>query len=579
MTRFCEPRRTASTRLPVAVVDVAVALGRLLVRGLELPGLARDRGDEPERERREGEQEQHQRQSEEAKLADAAPFLGRRAGVRLRSRTKRRDCSAEARRLTSERSMAIAELTRNAVDVLPEGGLERKLALGRPLRVKLGIDVTSPDIHLGRAVPLQRMRAFQDEGHTGVLIIGDYTTRIGDPSGRSAERPMLSDEEIDANAQALPRAGDDRARPRAHGGALQRRVAVEARPTPTSSGSRATMTVARLLERDDFAKRFAAGEPISVSELLYPLMQAYDSVAIEADVELGGTDQLYNLLAGPRGDGGLRPRAAGRADDAAPALVGRREDELVRRQQHPADDGARGAVRPDDADLPTSSSAVVPARPRAGPAPAGDPMEAKLALARWIVARSHGEEAARAAEEHFTRVVREGAGARRRSPRRRCRPATRSTCRRSWSSARARAVDERGAAADRPGRRQDRRRAGRPSSTSRASRLDGRARPGRQAPLRALVSTETAARLLDTQACCYHSSGRPTRRRRKVPATRQLERHSDAIGYDRVPRLPRASGASRRLFLQPSRAARSLKTQQRETSRPRPRPLARPGEA
>ena len=97
--------------------------------------------------------------------------------------------------------MPLAELTRNAVDVLPEGGLERKLALGRPLRVKLGIDVTSPDIHVGRAVPLQRMRAFQDEGHMGVLIVGDYTTRIGDPSGRSAERPILTDDEIDANAR------------------------------------------------------------------------------------------------------------------------------------------------------------------------------------------------------------------------------------------------------------------------------------------------------------------------------------------------------------------------------------------
>src|SRR3954468_17423277 len=97
--------------------------------------------------------------------------------------------------------MPLPELTRNAVDVLPQGGLERKLAHGRPLRVKLGIDVTSPDIHVGRAIPLQRMRAFQDEGHTGVLIIGDYTTRIGDPSGRSAERPILSDEEIDANAR------------------------------------------------------------------------------------------------------------------------------------------------------------------------------------------------------------------------------------------------------------------------------------------------------------------------------------------------------------------------------------------
>src|SRR5256886_17084012 len=98
--------------------------------------------------------------------------------------------------------MPIAELTRNAVDVLPEGGLEAKLKLGRPLRVKLGIDVTSADIHIGRAIPLQRMRAFQDEGHVGVLIIGDYTTRIGDPSGRSAERPILSDAEIDSNAKS-----------------------------------------------------------------------------------------------------------------------------------------------------------------------------------------------------------------------------------------------------------------------------------------------------------------------------------------------------------------------------------------
>ena len=108
--------------------------------------------------------------------------------------------------------MGLAELTRNAVDVLPAGGLEAKLKLGRPLRVKLGIDVTSPDIHIGRAIPLQRMRAFQDEGHTGVLIVGDYTTRIGDPSGRSAERPILSDEEIDREREDLPRAGDGRPR-------------------------------------------------------------------------------------------------------------------------------------------------------------------------------------------------------------------------------------------------------------------------------------------------------------------------------------------------------------------------------
>src|SRR5438105_8236819 len=192
--------------------------------------------------------------------------------------------------------MGFAELTRNAVDVLPEGGLERKLALGRPLRVKLGIDVTSPDIHVGRAIPLQRMRAFQDEGHTGVLIVGDYTTRIGDPSGRSAERPVLSDEEIDRNArtyveQAMIVLDPDRTEVRYNGEWLSTLSYAEVVRLAR------TITVARILERDDFAKRFESHEPISISELLYPLMQAYDSVAIEADVEIGGSDQLFNLLA------------------------------------------------------------------------------------------------------------------------------------------------------------------------------------------------------------------------------------------------------------------------------------------
>ena len=190
-----------------------------------------------------------------------------------------------------------AELTRNAVHVLPEGGLESKLRLGRPLRVKLGIDVTSPDIHVGRGIPLQRMRAFQDEGHTGVLIVGDYTTRIGDPSGRSAERPILSDEEIERNAQTYVE--------QAYQIVIPEQTEVRFNSEWLSAltfaeviGLTRMMTVAQMLERDDFAGRYTTGQPISVSELLYPLMQAYDSVAVEADVELGGTDQLYNLLAG-----------------------------------------------------------------------------------------------------------------------------------------------------------------------------------------------------------------------------------------------------------------------------------------
>src|SRR5437868_8159946 len=206
--------------------------------------------------------------------------------------TELRDCNG---RLAAP--MGVPELTRNAVDVLPKGALEEKLELGRLLRVKLGIDVTSPDIHVGRAFPWQRMRAFQGEGHTGVLIIGDYTTRIGDPSGRSAERPILSDEEIDQNArsyleQAMVVLDPDRTEVRYNGEWLSKLSYADVVRLAR------TITVARLLERDDFAQRMAAQAPISVSELLYPLMQAYDSVAVEADVELGGTDQLYNLLAG-----------------------------------------------------------------------------------------------------------------------------------------------------------------------------------------------------------------------------------------------------------------------------------------
>src|SRR6201990_2286625 len=193
--------------------------------------------------------------------------------------------------------MGLTDLTRNAVDVLPAGGLEDKLKLGRPLRVKLGIDVTSPDIHGGRPAPLQRMRAFQDAGHTGVLIVGDYTTRIGDPSGRSAERPILSDEEIDRNArtyleQAMVILDPERTEVRYNGEWLAKLSYADVVRLAR------TITVARILERDDFEKRMAAREPISISELLYPLRRAYDSVASEPAVELGGTDQLYTLLAG-----------------------------------------------------------------------------------------------------------------------------------------------------------------------------------------------------------------------------------------------------------------------------------------
>jgi tyrosyl-tRNA synthetase len=302
--------------------------------------------------------------------------------------------------------MGIAELTRNAVDVLPKGELERKLARGRPLRVKLGIDVTSPDIHVGRAIPLQRMRAFQDEGHTGVLIIGDYTTRIGDPSGRSAERPILSDEEIDRNAQtyleqAMVILDPTRTEVRFNGEWLSRLSYAEVVRLAR------TITVARLLERNDFAERYKAGEPISVSELLYPLMQAYDSVAVEADVELGGTDQLYNLLAGRdvMEAYGLEPQVA----LTNPLLVswdGEKMSSSVGNNiplTMDAENQFGRTMRISDEQLAHWYELVLEEPP-----PTGDPLEAKLRLARFIVARSHGEEAADRAEEHFTRVVRQG---------------------------------------------------------------------------------------------------------------------------------------------------------------------------
>jgi tyrosyl-tRNA synthetase len=302
--------------------------------------------------------------------------------------------------------VSVETLTRNAVDVLPAGGLEAKLKLGRPLRVKLGIDVTSPDIHIGRAVPLQRMRAFQDEGHVGVLIVGDYTTRIGDPSGRSSERPILTDDEIDANAkfyleQALVILDPDRTEVRYNGEWLSKLTYAEVVRLAR------TITVARMLERDDFAKRMQSQEPISVSELLYPLMQAYDSVAIEADVELGGTDQLYNLLAGREvmTRYGVEPQVV----LTTPLLLswdGAKMSSSVGNNiplLAPPEEMFGRTMRIPDSQLVEWWSLVAERD-----VPEGDPMAAKLELARLIVRRSWGDEAAEKAEAHFTRVVREG---------------------------------------------------------------------------------------------------------------------------------------------------------------------------
>jgi tyrosyl-tRNA synthetase len=270
--------------------------------------------------------------------------------------------------------------------------------------VKLGIDVTAPQATLGNGIPLQRMRAFQDEGHVGVLIVGDYTARIGDPSGRSAERPILDPEEIDRMAarffeSAYTILDPERTEVRYNGEWLKELdFAGVLRLTRTT-------TVARMLERDDFANRFAAKEPISVSELLYPLMQAYDSVAIEADVELGGTDQLYNLLTG---------RDVMDAYGLEPQVV--LTTPLINSWDGTKMSGSRGnyiglleapdeqfgkAMRFSDEMLPELYRLVMEREP-----PMSEPMQAKLEFARFVVARSHGEEAAREAEQHFDSVIR-----------------------------------------------------------------------------------------------------------------------------------------------------------------------------
>jgi tyrosyl-tRNA synthetase len=311
--------------------------------------------------------------------------------------------------MPTDPSDAAAFLTRNAVDALPKGALEAKLATaardGRPLRVKLGMDPTAPDIHIGHTVALQKLREFQDLGHRVVLIVGDYTARVGDPSGRSATRPVLSGEEIDANArtyqeQAFRVLRDD---PRL----LEVRFNSEWLDMRMEELFRLvrTTTVAQILERDDFAKRWAARAPISILELLYPLLQGYDSVAVRSDVELGGTDQTFNLLLARD-----IQRAYGVPEQAVltmPLLPGidgvekmsKSLDNHVGVTEPPEEMYGRTLRLPDEA-MPTWFALL-----GIDPPPAGTPpRDAKRALARAIVERFHGPEAARAAEEHFDRL-------------------------------------------------------------------------------------------------------------------------------------------------------------------------------
>jgi tyrosyl-tRNA synthetase len=298
-------------------------------------------------------------------------------------------------------------LSRNAVDSLPAGALAEKLARAgeerRPLRVKLGIDPTAPDIHLGHVVVLQKLREFQDAGHTVVLIIGDYTARVGDPSGQSALRPMLEPHEIDANArtfqdQAFKVIDEQRTEVRRNGEWLDM-------PMEQLLQLLRRVTVARVLERDDFQKRMQAEKPVSMLELLYPVLQGYDSVAVRADVELGGTDQKFNLLFGRdvQQSYGQEPQAI-MTMPILPGLDGERRmsksyGNYVGVTDAPEEMFGKLLSLPDEAMSTYYELLLGEELDSSAP-----PLEAKRALARRVVARFHDEAAAGAAEAHFDRL-------------------------------------------------------------------------------------------------------------------------------------------------------------------------------
>jgi tyrosyl-tRNA synthetase len=335
--------------------------------------------------------------------------------------------AAGSEAVAEEHIRLAAHLARNAVDCLPQGELAQQLAgaaeEGRRLRVKLGIDPTAPDIHLGHAVVLRKLREFQDAGHKVVLIIGDYTARVGDPSGRSSLRPMLSGEQIDANAKTFQEQalrildGDRELLELRHNGEW-----LEMPLTDLLSLVRTT-TVAQLLERDDFAKRWQAQEPISLLEMLYPPLQGYDSVAIDADVELGGTDQKFNLLLGRD-----IQRHYGKREQSIltmPLLVGTDGKQKMSKSlgnqigitDAPEEMYGKAMSIPDEAVgeyrrlLLDDEGAGDGAPGQAGgssseqPALAGSAArDAKRTLARDLVRWLHSEEDAQAAEQHFERV-------------------------------------------------------------------------------------------------------------------------------------------------------------------------------
>lgn len=318
-----------------------------------------------------------------------------------------------------ERSEQLKVLLTGAADIIPLEELEERLGEGRALRVKLGIDPSAPDIHLGHAVVLRTLRRFQDLGHTAVLIIGDFTGLVGDPTGRSETRPMLQAAQLEEHAQTyLAQVGRVLDMERAE----VRRNSEWLAPLSFADVARLAnhLTVAQLLDRDDFQQRYRGGQPISLVEFLYPLMQSYDSVAVEADVEMGGTDQTFNLMVGRD-----LQRAHGMAPQVVftvPLLTGTDGTRKMSKSfgnhvgvtEPPEEQFGKTMSIPDEllGEWFRLTTDLGPDELEATLAGLADgslhPGEQKRRLAREIVTLYHGAEAAEAAEVAFDEVFRKG---------------------------------------------------------------------------------------------------------------------------------------------------------------------------
>lgn len=306
----------------------------------------------------------------------------------------------------------ISLLARGTVDLVSADELRKKLSLGRPLRVKLGVDPTSPDLHLGHTVVLNKLRAFQDLGHTGVLIIGDFTARVGDPSGKDETRPVLSPEAIRKNAetykkQAFNVLDPERTEVRFNSEWLMPFVEGRQAEVPEMLSALSRLTVSRLIEREDFKSRMQAGNPITMLEFLYPVFQGYDSVAVKSDVELGGTDQIFNLLMGRdmQRDYGQEPQVV----LTLPLLVGtdgvkkmsKSYGNHIALREAPADMFGKVMSVSDELMLKYYELLTVE---DLSSVKAMHPMEAKKKLAGMMVSRFHGEAEAGSAKAHFENV-------------------------------------------------------------------------------------------------------------------------------------------------------------------------------